>query len=210
LRRVTDDQRTLAHPWCVAVVAAVALGGAWIVAVQRPVGSWELSTTTWFNDAPNWVAHALWPVMQVGTLLGPIVVALLVLALRRDWFLALAIAITGLFTWWATKIVKHVVGRGRPRVYLPDINVRNGSGLGFGFFSGHSSVAACTAVMAMAAIPRRWHPLLVVLFVLVGVARIVYGMHLPADVVGGWAFGTLVALLGLTAVDRYRLRHPQP
>lgn len=91
-----DDRRTLEHPWIVATVAAIALAGAWGVAVQRPVASWELSVATWFNDAPDWTANALWPVMQVGTLLRPIVVAIVVLALRRDWFLASAVVITGL------------------------------------------------------------------------------------------------------------------
>ena len=69
---MTDGQRALAHPWIVAAVAVVALAGAWIVAVQRPVTSWELSATTWFNDAPEWVAHTLWPVMQLGSVFGPV------------------------------------------------------------------------------------------------------------------------------------------
>jgi membrane-associated phospholipid phosphatase len=53
----------------------------------------------------------------------------------------------------------------------------------------------------MAALPRRWWPLPIATAVLVGVARIVHGVHLPADVVGGWSFGVLVALGALGAVD---------
>jgi membrane-associated phospholipid phosphatase len=32
-------------------------------------------------------------------------------------------------------------------------------------------------------------------------ARIAHGVHLPADVIGGWAFGALTGLGGLAAAD---------
>lgn len=178
--------------------------------MQDSVPGWEISLTRRINDAPDWVAHTLWPVMQVGTVVGPIVVALIILIVRRDWFLALAVVVTGLMAWFGARIVKHQVERSRPLRYIPDINVRDGSGTGLGFISGHSAVAAVTVVTAMAAVPRRWHPLLVVVAVLVGMARIVHGVHLPADVVGGWAFGTLIGVAGLSVVDRWRVAHPQP
>ncbi len=55
--------------------------------------------------------------------------------------------------------------------------------------------------MAMAALPRRWRPLPAIVALLVGVARIVHGVHLPADVVGGWSFGVLIGLGALGVVD---------
>jgi membrane-associated phospholipid phosphatase len=48
--------------------------------------------------------------------------------------------------------------------------------------------------MLIVVLPSRWRPVPVVVAALVGIARIVHGVHLPADVVGGWAFGTLVSL----------------
>jgi membrane-associated phospholipid phosphatase len=41
-----------------------------------------------------------------------------------------------------------------------------------------------------------------VIALLVGVARIVHGVHLPIDVVGGWAFGALIGFAGLWVYDR--------
>ena len=125
-------------------------------------------------------------------------------------FLAAAVVVAGLVAWWGARVVKDIVQRSRPLRYIPDINVREGKGLGLGYLSGHSAVAAAVVVMAMAAVPRRWHPFLALIALLVGVARIVHGVHLAADVVGGWAFGTLIALAGLSVVDRWRLRHPPP
>jgi glycosyltransferase 2 family protein len=103
--------------------------------------------------------------------------------------------------WLVAKLVKSMVERGRPRQYLPGINVRDAATTGFGYPSGHSAVAAATAVMIMAALPARWRPLAAVLALLVGVSRIVVGVHFPADVVGGWALGTLVALAVVMAVQ---------
>jgi undecaprenyl-diphosphatase len=205
---------TLAHPWIVAATAAVVLGVSYLVARARPVPAWETDLTRAVNGVPAWVAHALWPVMQLGTLWAPVVVALVVGLVRRDWLLAACIAGAGGVTWVAAKLVKRFVERGRPRVYMPDVVVRDGSG-GFGYISGHSAMAAAIAVVVMAAVPRRGRPVLVLIAALVGIARVVHGVHLPADLVGGWAFGVLVGLAALAVYDRWSDRtlppnDPQP
>jgi undecaprenyl-diphosphatase len=192
------------HPWRIAGGATFFLVSSGVLAKRSPIPQNELDVTTWFNNAPDWVAHTLYPVMQLGTVIAPIGFAVVMIAWKRDWWTAAASLVGGVFTWFAAKGVKELVKRGRPLQYLPNINVREGSGTGLGFISGHSAVAACTAVIAMTVLPRKWRPLLVLLPVLVGVGRIVHGVHLPADVVGGWAFG---ALTGLGTVELFgRLR----
>ena len=119
--------------------------------------------------------------------------------------------VIGVFTWWAAQGREaRSSDRGRPLRFLPEIHVREGSGNrarihlrplgGRGHDHGHGDWPS---------VPRRWQPLLVVVVVLVGIARIVHGVHLPADVIGGWAFGTLVGIAGVSVVDRWRVRHPQ-
>jgi undecaprenyl-diphosphatase len=196
------------HRRWIAGAAATALVGSAIVARQHPPPGWELALTEWINGAPDRVALMLYPVMQLGTLLAPIVLAGGILLVTRDRLLAAATLLVGLATWFAAKGVKELFGRGRPPEYLPDIDVREGAGTGLGFVSGHSSVAAATAVIAIAVVPRRFRPLVVVLAGLVGVARVVHGVHLPADVVGGWAFGTLLGLGAVAIVDHVRRRPP--
>ncbi len=191
----------LAHPGAVAVLALVGLVVSWGLAVREPLPAWELRLTEWVNDAPEWVADVLYPVMQLGTLAGPVVVAVGLLVVRRDRWLAGATVLVGLVAWWGAKVVKRIVDRDRPRTFLPEIAVREGDGAGLGFLSGHSAVAMSAAVMAMVALPREWRPVAALAAVLVGVARIVSGVHLPADVVGGWCFGALVALAGLASLD---------
>lgn len=192
------------HPWRIAGAATVGLALSGVVASHRPVPGWELHLTTWMNGAPDWVAHALYPVMQLGTVLAPLAFAVVMVVWRRDWWTATATLVAGLVTWFAAKGVKEVVRRGRPLEYLPDINVREGSGTGLGYISGHSAVAACTALIAMTVVPRRWRPWFVLVAALVGIGRIVHGVHLPADVVGGWSFGVLVGLGTVEAMGRMR------
>jgi undecaprenyl-diphosphatase len=196
------------RPLVIAGIAAVGLVSSYVVAVQRPLPSWELRLTERINDVPDWGGSALYPVMQMGTFAGPIIVAVLIAIFRRDLVLSVAVVLTGLVTWFAAKGVKKMVERGRPLTYLPDIVVREGDGTGIGYISGHSAVAASAAIMAMVALPRRWRPLAAVTAVLVGIARIVHGVHLPADVVGGWSFGVLLGLAGLWVAGSIPSRRP--
>ena len=189
------------YPMGVAITSAVALAGSYAVAVQRPVPDWELRLTEWINDVPDAVATVLYPIMQLGTLAGPIIVAVGIAVFRRDWLLSGATVLAGLTAWFTAKGVKRVVERDRPLGYLPEIIVREGDGSGLGFVSGHSAVAATAAVMAMAALPGRWRWIPPVLAFLVGIARVVHGVHLPADLVGGWSLGVLIGLGALGLVD---------
>jgi undecaprenyl-diphosphatase len=141
--------------------------------------------------------------MQLGTLGGPLVVAVVVLVWRRSVGLAAAVAVAGVLAWFAAKGVKAIVERGRPLEYVADIAVREGSGAGLGFVSGHTAVAfACAAVLAPE-LPRSWRVVVFVVAALIGIARIVHGVHLPADVLGGAGLGLLCGLgarLGVEAV----------
>lgn len=186
----------------VSIVATVALAASYGIAAQTPVPDWELRLTEWINDGPDAAASVLYPIMQAGTLGGPIVVAAGIAVFRRDWLLSGAAVVAGLAAWFGAKAVKRVVERDRPLSYLPEIVVREGDGTGLGFVSGHSAVSVVAAMFAMAALPRRWRFAPAVVAVLVGIARIVHGVHLPADVVGGWSVGVLISMGTFLVVDQ--------
>ena len=117
--------------------------------------------------------------------------------LRRLW-LALDIGVAGLAAYFAARIGKNVVGRARPPTLLTHVVVRGSAAHGYGYPSGHAAVAAALAGTVAAYLPRPARRFAWVLAVLVGVARVYVGAHLPLDVVGGlalgWAIGAIVNL----------------
>jgi undecaprenyl-diphosphatase len=181
---------------------------SWVLALQRPVPGWELELTRTINDVPDLAAAVLYPIMQMGTLLAPLVVACGVIIWRQDVPLAVAAVISGLAAWFGAKAIKRLVERGRPLEFLAGLDVREGTGTGLGYVSGHSAVAATSAVVLAAALPPRARPAAALVAVTVGMARIVHGVHLPADVVGGWSTGTLIGLAALAVADRVAPRPP--
>jgi undecaprenyl-diphosphatase len=190
------------HVPTMVVLAGLGLASSWAVARRRPIPDWELRLTEAVNDVPDAVARIAYPVMQIGTLAGPLVVGAAVLAWRRDAILAAVTVGSGVATWFLAKGVKRLVERDRPAAFLPDIVIREGDGTGLGYVSGHSAVAAAVAVTAAVALPPRWRAAALGLAAVVGIARIIHGVHLPADVVGGWSLGVLVGLGGLAVADR--------
>ena len=179
-------------PLILLAAAAIVLVPAMVVASDEPPPGWELDLTEWINDAPGWLAAVLWPVMQLGTVWAPVVVGLAA-AWWFGWRRGLAVVVSGVAAWFLAKLVKDIFERGRPLEYLPEINVREGSGTGLGFVSGHSAVAFATATALVWVLPKWARVVAYGLASLVGIARIVYGMHLPADVVGGACVGIMTA-----------------
>jgi undecaprenyl-diphosphatase len=98
---------------------------------------------------------------------------------------------TGITTWLIAKVVKRLVGRGRPDGLMPRVRVRGRAATGEGFLSGHAGIATALATAAMPMYPDLRLPL-AGLAATVGVARIYVGAHLPLDVVGGAALGLTV------------------
>lgn len=188
-------------PW-LAAAAACGLIASWLIAELTPVPWWELDVVRALTEVPDGLAAALDPVMQLGTVVAPLGVAVVIGLVRRDLSSAVVTVLVGVGAWIGAKVLKDLVDRDRPISFLPDLVVREDQGQVLGYPSGHSAVAAATAVVVAAALPARLRWIVVVLAGVVGIARIVHGVHLPADVVGGWSLGVLVGLLGLAVVAR--------
>jgi undecaprenyl-diphosphatase len=133
----------------------------------------------------------VWPVMQLGNVTVVPVSALLAAALRR-WRLAVQLLVAGTTTYLAAKMVKGGWPRGRPDGLLADVVIRGDAALGRGFVSGHAATLAALATVAWPWLGPRGRAVVVVLVVLVCLARVHVGAHLPLDVVGGAALGLAV------------------
>jgi len=101
------------------------------------------------------------------------------------------VAIAGSAAWVGVKLIKPVVGRGRPDQHLDDVVIRGHPQSGLGYPSGHAAVAVALAMSAIPPGPARL--LALAGAAAVGTTRIHVGAHLPLDVVGGFAAGAIVA-----------------
>jgi undecaprenyl-diphosphatase len=145
------------------------------------------------NDVPTPLGWPLRVVMQLGTL----VVALVVVGVVAWWTRARgprpagAVLLAALVAYRTDNVLKDVIDRPRPGRLVADLHLRETIG-GFGFPSGHTTMAFALAASLHATLPpgRRWW--VWVLASIVGVARMHVGVHWPADVVGGAALGTAV------------------
>jgi len=135
-----------------------------------------------------------------GVLWAVIGASVVVLALRKRWRLAAYLLITGAGALVLDPVLKSLVGRLRPVVAHPVAH-----GAGNSFPSGHSlGSVVCYGAVLLVFLPAargRWRAafitMIVTLVTLIGISRILLGVHYLSDVVGAWSLG--IAWLGLTA-----------
>jgi undecaprenyl-diphosphatase len=104
-----------------------------------------------------------------------------------------------------SEVQKYWIARVRPGLEPHLVVVKTSS-----FPSGHATSSmvfylALVLVLALTA-HKPWHRAAVagaiLLSLLVGISRVMLGVHWPSDVVGGWAFGMLWVLLTLRPAER--------
>jgi len=167
------------------------LGVSWVIAAPGGVPEWEQSVVRLFNGLPDWLFPVIWGPMQLGSLVGALLVAFgLFAAQRRACAVTYAAAVV--IGWLVAVGVKQVVGRERPVGAGLDVMVRGADASGFGFISGHTTVAFAGATVIWAFYRRSWGLAAFGLAGVVGISRMYVGAHLPLDVVGGAAVGVFV------------------
>ncbi len=134
------------------------------------ISDWETDLTKWINGAPAWLAHVLWPIMQLGTVWGPMVIGIVVIYVY-GWRRGVAVIVSGVVAWFLAKYVKDIVSRGRPLHFIPTIDVREGKGTGLGFVSGHTAVAFAIATALLPVLSLRGRVIAYSLASIVGIAR---------------------------------------
>jgi membrane-associated phospholipid phosphatase len=201
------DWRNLAPLIVVTVAAALFTVLLLLVRLRwAPLESADHSAAT---DLNNLVAgHAtLVSVLKAVTSLGSTAVlcgvvglAVIFLLIRRLWRLALYLLVAGAGALVLDPVLKSLVGRLRPVLAHPIAH-----GTGNSFPSGHSlGSMVCYGAILLVFLPavrgrRRTAFIAVVAAVIlvVGVSRLLLGVHYVSDVIGGWAIG--VTWLGITA-----------
>jgi undecaprenyl-diphosphatase len=102
-----------------------------------------------------------------------------------------------------SEVQKYWIARVRPGLEPHLVIVKTSS-----FPSGHatSSMVFYLALALALTAHKPWHRTAaagaILLSLLVGISRVMLGVHWPSDVIGGWAFGMLWVLLTLKPAER--------
>ena len=140
----------------------------------------------------------------IGSETGLLLVVLIVLfCWNKEAGKRLGLTIAAVNTW--LPMIKSIVLRLRPYMEYPDrVKARALVGKeaaemdivaqGYSFPSMHSASAAALSVSLAREIKKRWMwAAAMILTLLVGISRVVCGMHYPTDVLAGWAMGFAAA-----------------
>lgn len=153
------------------------------------VSAGEERVFRWFNQAPDRFETKVWTVMQAGNFAAVPAVAGLV-GLRRGPSEGSLVAAAGTSVWLIGKLFKAVVHRGRPEQLLSNVIVRGKPQAGLGYPSGHAGVALTLGLTVAPNGLRRVAAVTIAAITAGG--RMYSGAHLPQDIAGGLALGTLV------------------
>jgi membrane-associated phospholipid phosphatase len=158
---------------------------------EHNVSRTEITFFRFLDKLPGAIYWPMWAVMQLGNLVIVPVLALIALGFKRIR-LAAAFAISGTLVWVIAKVIKRVVERGRPGELVEDVILRHAPAAGNGFISGHAAVAFAMAAVVSPYLNKQLQVAAWTLAVLVCIARVYVGAHLPLDVIGGAGFGLAV------------------
>lgn len=170
--------------------------------VRGNVGPREERVFRAVNGAPDLWHVIVWPVMQFGSL-GSVWVTAAGLARRRRPEAA-TVAIAGTAVWAGVKLVKPLVGRGRPAHHLDDVKVRGPEQTGLGFPSGHAAVSTTLAVILRSRARKPARIAFAGAAVATGVGRVYVGAHLPHDVLAGHLLGLALGSVSRRAMSPRR------
>lgn len=167
---------------------------------------WEVTLMVWLQSVCGDVGAKI---AGIFSFLGEeyaliFIVLLFYLCLDKD--LGRRITVNVLTAVVANPLIKNIALRRRPymdnpsvkclRPVEPDADINDIAAQGYSFPSGHSmNSAAIYGSVAMGLKKPVFTVLGIVLPLLIGISRVIVGVHYPTDVLVGWAVGVLVMLL---------------
>lgn len=172
--------------YLIAALACAALLGLLILTLPEPF-PFEESLIHWAGQTRNPATIALAQLFHnIGHYGHWLVLALAALyLLRREWRMAVFIAATTGLAAVTTALLKYLTGRTRPDLLKHLVQQIDSS-----FPSGHNTFAAALAISFILRYPNRYVITAGITFMLImGWARLMKGVHYPADILAGWSVG---------------------
>lgn len=122
-----------------------------------------------------------------------IILALFFLFFRKKWEELILLCVSGSLAWILAKILKILIHTTRPFDVFSQVQSLFVE-TGYAFPSGHTMVAS-TIAFALFFVNKKVGYVFILFALLIGLARIISGVHFPIDILGGFVFGALIAIL---------------
>ena len=190
------------------VAGAIATTLVWLL-LDAPVLAWAEGVQSDFTEdvvrIMNRFGGGMNPVMIVAFFL----IAGIAYAERRWISYAIAMGIAGLAAGMAGQIVKQLVGRARPELWLGPSHYAPGSSTSFP--SGHTVGAfALAGVLVFASRNRALRAIALLLAIIVGLSRILAFRHWASDVTASAIVGLIAAWAAVAVIPLTKSAEPTP
>lgn len=94
--------------------------------------------------------------------------------------------VTGLFSWLGSVLLKIIFHIPRPVDHGVFFDIGK-----YSFPSTHTVIYAAL-IFAVGALRPSWTAMMITITILIGISRIVLGVHTPIDIIGGFAVGSII------------------
>lgn len=172
-------------------VAVMLLAAAASVSHLNNLQGTELTVFRAINNLPDGLRVPMLVLTQFGSAMMLVIMVLSAFFIQRKRLAALLLA-NGVVGYILVVLLKNLISRPRPFGIIEGVNERELLVSGFGFPSGHTTMAAVLSLTLAFHLKGKWRLLPFAWIPLVGLSRIYLGVHSPLDVVGGLALGTAV------------------
>lgn len=189
-------------------VLALYLVGLFLVSLLTTSGltlSAERSLLEVFYSVPERYDIIILNITHFGSLatLYSAVFVTLILGFRE---LSLKLLFGGMSAYLTAALMKELVMRDRPAQLWSEIAAREWGPVSYGYPSGHTALIVALVFILWPYVKPPYRLLLVLLAVSVAASRMVLGVHLPLDIVGGALVGLISGHIARYAVSRFKIK----